>query len=233
MAELTPNEFHGFSKETVSFFKNLKKNNTRDWFEVHRSNYENHVMGPAKAFVVAMGEQLKTIVPRVHAIPQINKSIFRLNRDTRFSMDPTPYKTNLGIYLWEGGASKMEGVGFYFHLEPPTLMLGSGAYMFSDKQIARYRRAVVDPKLGKELTKIAAMVSGLEGWELGGKHYKRVPAGFDPNHPNAPLLLHNGLYAGFDTAIPEEFFSDRLVDYCMDRYAPLLPLHRWLVKATG
>lgn len=233
MPEANPAPFNGFSKETVSFFKGLKKHNTRDWFEAHRPVYETHVMGPAKSFVVALGEKLKTIAPRVHAIPQINKSIFRLNRDTRFSMDPTPYKTNLGIYFWEGGAVKMEGVGFYFHLEPPDIMLGSGAYMFSDKQITRYRRAAVDPKLGKELTKIAAMVSALEGWELGGKHYKRVPAGFDSDHPNAPLLLHNGLYAGFDTAIPEEFFSARLIDYCFDRYAPLLPLHRWLVKATG
>jgi len=105
--------------------------------------------------------------------------------------------------------------------------------MFSDTQIARYRRAAVHPKLGKELAEIAAMVSGLQGWELGGKHYKRVPAGFDPGHPNAPLLLHNGLYAGFETAIPEEFFSARLIDYCFDKYAPLLPLHRWLVKATA
>lgn len=233
MPEAMPAQFDGFSKETVAFFKNLAKNNNREWFERHRPVYEAHVMGPAKAFVVAMGERLKTIAPRVNAIPRINKSIFRLNRDTRFSMDPTPYKTNLGILFWEGGGSKMEGPGFYFHLEPPDLWLGSGTWMFSDKQIARYRRAVVEPNLGKELAKIAAMVSSLEGWELGGKHYKRVPAGFDPGHPNAPLLLHNGLYAGFETAIPEEFFSARLIDYCFDRYAPLLPLHRWLVKANG
>ena len=233
MSESTPAPFNGFSRETVAFFKGLKKNNTRDWFEGHRPVYEAHVMGPAKAFVTAMGEKLKTIAPRIHAIPQINKSIFRLNRDTRFSMDPTPYKTNLGILFWEGGGSKMEGTGFYFHLEPPDLWLGAGTWMFSDMQIARYRRAVVHPKLGKELAEIAAMVSGLQGWELGGKHYKRVPAGFDVNHPNAPLLLHNGLYAGFETPIPEEFFSVRLIDYCMDRFAPLLPLHRWLVKATA
>jgi uncharacterized protein (TIGR02453 family) len=225
--------FTGFTKETVSFFKGLKKNNTRDWFESHRDVYDAHVMGPAKSFVVALGARLKTIAPAVLAVPQVNKSIFRLNRDTRFSLDPTPYKTNLGLYFWEGGASKMEGVGFYFHLEPPDIMLGSGAYMFSDKAMARYRRTVVDPKLGKELTKIAAAVSAMPGWELGGRHYKRVPAGFDPKHANALLLLHNGLYAGYEAKIPEEFFSARLIDYCFDRYAPLLPLHRWLVKAIG
>jgi uncharacterized protein (TIGR02453 family) len=232
MPETTPIKFEGFSKETITFFKGLKKNNSREWFERRRPVYEAHVMGPAKAFVTAMGERLKTIAPHINAIPRINKSIFRLNRDTRFSMDPTPYKTNLGLLFWEGG-TKMEGPGFYFHLEPPDLWLGAGTWMFSDKQLVRYRRSVVDPKLGKELAKITNMVSALEGWEIGGKHYKRAPAGFDPGHPNAPLLLHNGLYAGFETAIPEEFFSDRLVDYCFDRYAPLLPLHHWLIKAIG
>jgi len=226
-------EFNGFSKATVDFFKGLKTNNTREWFEAHRLIYESEVMAPAKAFVTAMGTRLKELVPRLNAIPKINKSIFRLNRDTRFSADPTPYKTNLGIYFWEGGASRMEGAGFYFHLEPPRLMLGGGAYMFSDKQLPRYRRAVVDRKFGPELTKIVAELSRLAGWEIGGKHYKRVPAGFDPSHPNAALLLHNGLYGGIEMNIPKEFYSGRLIDYCLERYAALVPLHRWLMKTTG
>jgi uncharacterized protein (TIGR02453 family) len=233
MSATNETKFHGFSKETVAFFKGLKKNNTREWFEGRRPVYEAHVMEPAKAFVEAMGARLKEVVPRINAIPKINKSIFRLNRDTRFSMDPTPYKTNLGIYFWEGGGSRMEGAGFYFHFEPPDLWLGAGTYMFSDQRIVRYRRAVVDPKLGRELAEIIAALSAREGLEIGGKHCKRVPAGFDPAHPNAPLLLYNGLFASLETAIPEEFFSDRLIDYCMERYAPLVPLHRWLVKSTG
>lgn len=226
-------QFTGFTKETVNFFKGLKKNNNREWFERHRPVYEAHVMGPAKAFVAAMGERLRPLVPGINAIPKINKSIFRLNRDTRFSMDPSPYKTNLGIYFWEGGGSRLEGTGFYFHLEPPHLMLGAGSYMFSDKQIVRYRRAVVDPELGRELTRIIAAISDRQGWEIGGRHYKRLPAGFDPAHPIASLLLHNGLYASRETEIPEEFFSGRLLDYCRDGYAPFIPLHKWLVQATA
>jgi uncharacterized protein (TIGR02453 family) len=182
---------------------------------------------------VAMGERLRAHVHSIAAIPQVNKSIFRLNRDIRFSQDPTPYKVNLGILFWEGGGSRKEGPGFYFHLEPPELWLGGGVWMFTDKQLARYRRAVVDPRLGKELAKIVAAIRELGGWEIGGQHYKRVPAGFDARHPNAALLLHNGLYAGWESPIPEEFYSGRLIDYCLDRYVPLVPLHRWLVKATS
>ena len=223
--------FSGFSKETVRFFKGLQRNNSREWFDQNRTLYDKHVMEPAKAFVLAMGTRLRPLVPRIVAVPKINKSIFRINRDTRFSLDKSPYKTNLGIYFWEGPRSRMESSGFYFHLEPPILMLGGGRYIIPDHLLGRFRRAATDPRLGQELTRIITHISKLEGFSLGGKHYKRLPAGFDPAHPNAELLLFRGLYAGCEENIPEELFSERLIDYCFEKYKLLVPLHRWLVKA--
>jgi uncharacterized protein (TIGR02453 family) len=223
--------FSGFTKETVRFFEGLGRNNTREWFAAHKEAYDKNVMEPAKAFVIAMGERLRTAVPRIVAVPQVNKSIFRLNRDTRFSQDPTPYKTNLGLYFWEGTV-KMESPGFYFHLEPPDVYIGGGVYMFSNSLLARYRRAAADSGLGRELGKIVTEITKREGYEIGGKHYKRVPAGYAADSPNAELLKHNGLHAGCEIKIPAEFFSDRLVNFCFERYEPLFPLHRWLMKLT-
>jgi len=228
-----PAVFSGFTKETVRFFNGLRRNNTREWFGAHRETYDARVMEPAKAFVGALGEKLRTAVPMIIAVPMVNKSIFRLNRDTRFTLDPSPYKTNLGLYFWEGTKSRMESPGFYFHVEPPDMYLGSGMYMFPDNLMPRYRRAVVDPKLGKELQKVLAAVAKHKEYEIGGKHYKRVPAGYDPAHSNAELLKHNGLWVGYETKIPEEFYSARLVDYCFERYEPLVPLHRWFMKWAG
>ncbi len=222
--------FSGFTKETVRFFTALRKNNNREWFERNRETYDNHVMAPAKLFVTAMGERLKAIAPRIVAVPKVNKSIFRINRDTRFSLDPSPYKANLGILFWDGARPKMESSGFYFHLEPPDLWLGVGLYMIPDPLLGRFRKAVVESKSGAEIRKIKAEISAMAGFSLGGEHYKRVPAGFDPAHPNAALLKHRGLYASFESKIPAEFFSARLVEYCFERFEPLAPLHRWLMK---
>ena len=108
--------FQGFTRETVRFFVDLKTNNNKQWFEQHRMTYETQVLEPAKAFVRAMAPRLKTISQNIIAVPKINKSLFRINRDTRFSLDPSPYKTNLGIYFWEGGPSRLECSGFYFHV---------------------------------------------------------------------------------------------------------------------
>ena len=225
--------FAGFTKETVRFFTGLRRNNNREWFEAHRDVYEAHVMEPAKLFVTAMGKRLKDIAPTVVAVPKVNKSIFRINRDTRFSLDPTPYKTNLGIFFWDSSRPRLESSGFYFHLEPPDMMVGGGMYMIPDHLLPRYREAVVDPKKGADIRKIVAAIRAVPGYTVDGVHYKRVPAGFDPAHPNAELLKHKGLYAGIESKIPDEFYTPGLVDYCFERFARIHPLNRWLMKLFG
>jgi uncharacterized protein (TIGR02453 family) len=222
--------FSGFPRDGVVFFEELKKNNEKEWFDRHKDRFQTAVMSPARAFVSAMGERLRAISPGVVADPRVNKSIFRINRDTRFSLDKSPYKTHLGIFFWEGRRPKMECSGYYFHLEPPRLMLGAGIYMFPRQLIHPFRTAAVDPDHGDRLAEIVETLKKKSRYEIGGVHYKRMPPGYDQEHPNAPLLLHNGLYVGSETEIPEELFSERLLGYCMKVFTDLHPLHQWLVE---
>jgi hypothetical protein len=68
-----------------------------------------------------------------------------------------------------------------------------------------------------------------KNYSYGGSHYKRVPRGYDANHPNSELLKHNGLFGSMETGIPEEFYSDKLVDYCFNIFKDMAPLHNWLL----
>lgn len=222
--------FKGFSKETVSFFRRLKRNNNKAWFDNHKSEYEQHVLEPAKAFVAVLGERMRETIPGIVAEPKINRSIFRIYRDTRFSPDKTPYKTHLALFLWEGGLSRMECPGFYFHLEPAKLFLGAGIYTLSPKMIGRYRKAVVDPEFGPKLSEIIHEINKVKDFQLGEKHYKRIPSGFDPKHPNASFLLYNGLHVWQESSLPDEIYSEKLVQYCWKKYRLCLPLHQWLVS---
>jgi uncharacterized protein (TIGR02453 family) len=224
--------FSGFSKQTVEFYTQLKKNNNKSWFEEHKSDYETYVMTPARDFVVAMGERLEKLSPNIHADPRVNKSIFRIYRDTRFSKDKTPYKTNLAMWWWEGEGPRMECSGYYIHIEPPNLMLGVGIYMFPRDMLKTYRDSVVSPIYGPALQQAIEEVSRQEKYSIGDKHYKRVPRGYDPDHENAELLLYNGLHAGFETDIPRVFYSEDLLDYCFDIYNDLYPIHKWLMEMT-
>jgi uncharacterized protein (TIGR02453 family) len=222
--------FPGFPKRTVQFLRDLKKNNDRDWFAAHKAEYEAAVLEPARAFVLAMGGQLRRLSPGIRFDPRANGSLFRIYRDTRFSPDKSPYKTNLGIFFWEGGGPRMDCPGYYFHLEPPTLMLGGGLYIFSRPLLERYRRTVADPEYGLELAAIVKKIGTRPGYTLGGEHYKRVPAGYDAEPQAEFLLRHAGLYAGWEGRIPAELHSPALVDYCFEKFKVMKPLHEWLVK---
>jgi len=222
--------FSGFPKAGVQFLNDLAKNNDKVWFNINKETYTTHLLQPAQAFVVAMGKKLEKIAPDIHADPRTDKSIFRIYRDTRFSADKSPFKTHLGIFLWEGDLPKMESSGFYFHLEPPKLLLGCGNYMFSKPLLKTYREAVVDKKSGPAL--MAAIKAVSRKGNLGGKHYKQIPRGFDADHPNAEYLLYNGLHCMTETKIPDELYSESLVDYCFKWYKEMAPLHRWLVEMT-
>jgi uncharacterized protein (TIGR02453 family) len=224
-------EFRGFSEETVRFFSGLSKNNNRRWFEAHRADFEKYVLEPGRAFTQDMGERLTAVAPGIIAEPRVDGSIFRIYRDTRFSKDKTPFKTHLGIFMWEGGGPKMECPGFYFHLEPPKLLLGGGIHIFSRPLLEEYRRSVVHPVHGPDLDEAVASVSKQLG--IGGKHYKRTPRGYDPGHPLADFLLFNGLTAWIEGPVPQAVFSAALVDHCFNVFKGMVPLHRWLLKMAA
>lgn len=222
--------FSGFPRQYFTFFNQLKKNNTREWFEKHRSDYDEYVLHPAREFVIEMGKKLRKIAPGVNAIPKINKSLFKINRDVRFSKDKSPYKTYMGIWLWEGGRKRMESSGFYLHVENKKLLIGVGIKMFPKPLLNRYREAVVDKKQGAALKSAVKKITD-KGYLIDGKHYKKTPRGFDAEHPHAPYLLFNGLTARVEEKVPDVFYSEAIIDYAYDHYKNMLPLHRWLRKS--
>jgi len=222
--------FNGFSKELVDFFQNLNNNNSKQWFEAHRKIYDDYVLQPAREFVIEMGKKLEKIAPAVNAIPKINQSLFRINRDTRFSKDKRPYKTHMGIWFWEGHRKRMESSGFYFHVEEGRLLLAAGVHCFTPEMLTLYREAVIDKALSPHLKKAVKKVS-VKGYSIGGKHYKRIPRGYDSAHRNADFLLYNGLYAMVEQKIPKWFFSPAVIDHSFSYFQKMLPLHGWLKKA--
>ena len=226
----TTSQFRGFPEECVNFYKGLSSNNTKEWFDAHKPDFEKYVLAPARDFVYHMGVRLATITPGIVADPRVNRSIFRPYRDTRFSKDKTPYKTHLGIFMWVGPLAKMDCPGYYFHLEPPILMLGAGNHCFSKPLLELYRDAVVDEEQGPALRKALRAIRKKGDYEIGVKHYKQVPRGYDKNHPNVDLLLFNGLVASTSVPIPQDFYSSTIVDFAFERFQGMSPLVKWLVR---
>ncbi len=221
--------FNGFPEETTRFLEDLRDNNRKDWFDANRERYEDFWLEPARSFVVTAGEALRELAPAVVADPKINGSIRRINRDTRFSKDKTPYKDHLDIGFWEGEGRSMLS-GFWVRLTPDAVGVGVGAHGFDKDRLSRFRQAVVDPDLGKRLERAVADVEEA-GWEVRGEHYKRVPPGFDAADAfQERLLRFAALWTGEDLGHPAELGSAGIIDWLLERWRRQLPLHRWLVE---
>jgi uncharacterized protein (TIGR02453 family) len=225
-------EFNGFPRDALRFYKELTSNNNRDWFQENKSRYQDGVLKPAQAFVETLGERLKILSNGITYDSRTSGvgSILRIYRDIRFSKDKTPYKTHLGVIFWEGKHKKMENPGFYFQLDPSGAEFYSGFYRFSKPFLKAYREAVHDKQLGEEFESILSELNESDGYEWGGDRYKRVPSGYDKDHPRADLLLHKGLW-GKAPSIPNSIVSSpELVDVCFENAVKMMPLHKWLVE---
>lgn len=218
-----------FLFNTIEFLKRLSKNNNREWFYSHKHDYEKNFLLPAKMVVIELGYFLKEYFPNLVVEPEVNKSIFRLNRDTRFSKDKKPYKTNLGIYFWEGKKKKLESSGFYFHIEPKTFLIAVGFYIFPPEILKRYRETLIQLTKNSELYKIINKLQK-KGYSIEEKKFKRLPKGFTPKHPFAELSTFGGLYAMFETNDLEQFKEKDIIEFSKPIMKDMMALHKWITE---
>ena len=220
--------FSAFPQSTLEFLRGLSKRNEKQWFEAHRSDYEEAYVGAGRAFVEHMGPRLQVLSPDVQFMPKINGSILRINRDVRFSNDKTPYKTHLDLWFWHGEKKGWTSPGFYLRITPEIAYLGTGMHVFDKPWMVAFRDAVVDDRRGASLQRTVTAVEASGPYNVGGKSRKRVPQGYPADHPRAGYLLHEGLFAGLE--LPSEAVVDSdFADRCFQHFSAVWPLSNWLL----
>jgi uncharacterized protein (TIGR02453 family) len=122
------------------FFDTLDKNNNKEWFEKNRATYENEVKAPFRKLVEALTEKLAKDLPELNR--EVSKSIFRVNRDIRFSKDKSPYKNHLGAVFSRTGTKDQEYPGFYMHFGAKEILVGGGKYFVSKEDLAKIRQEI-------------------------------------------------------------------------------------------
>ena len=168
------------------------------------------------AFIEEVGPGLKQISKHIVADPRpVGGSLFRINRDIRFSKDKSPYKTAVGMSFWNDGGSQSVAPGFYLHLEPGTSFAGGGIHMADNKTLNRVRDLIVaEPEAWKRVTdekKFAPMYAYM------GESLKRAPQGYDAEHPLVDDLKRKGYgwHAMFSEAdVVGPGFMDRYLEAC-------------------
>ena len=218
-----------FPIQTLAFLEDLATHNDKAWFDANRSRYEEHWLAPARAFVDAVGPKLKTLSPSVEWAPKVNGSIFRINRDTRFSKDKTPYKVQVDLWFWQGDRRGWDSPGFFFRLTPQQLIIGAGMHTMQKEVLSNFRAAV--DRDGDALAAALRPIQEHPELKLGTDAGKLVPRGYAKDHKHAELLKLKGLWGGYEDEVPSIVHEPGFADWCVERWAVTMPLQRWLLES--
>lgn len=222
-------DFTGFPKEYTQFFSELENNNNKDWFTANRKRYDDYVVATSKAFVPAFGERLRDFLPGIQYEAKANKSLGRINRDIRFSKDKSPYNRHMTYRFWEGEGKVTGNPHFTVWVGHEGIGVGAGMRGFSKERIEDFRNRLVDKRAGEEFGKLAEKLEQA-GYEFMGEKYKKVPTGYDAEHPNAKWLKFVGMacYVKMDT--PKEINSVEILDVLAKHCEMMAPLHYWIME---
>ena len=173
-------------KDLFKFFRDLTKNNDRNWFQRNKPRYERDVKEPLLQFISDFGPHLRRINPHLVADPRsVGGSLFRIHRDVRFSSDKSPYKTHAGVRFPHEQTKTVHAPGYYLHLEPGTVFAAAGIWHPDPVTLKKVRDAIVADSSGWK----RATSQSLRGkCTLGGESLKKIPRGYDPDHPFASDL---------------------------------------------
>lgn len=216
--------FPGFPPEARKFLRDLKANNTREWFQARKQIYEQQVRAPMTELVLALGEELREAAPELLTDPK--KAIYRIYRDVRFSRDKSPYKTHIAATFGPRGLEKHTGAGTYFHIAPDEVLVAGGVYMPGSRELLAIRQHVASHS--GELRRILKERSFRKAFGgLQGERLKRVPKGFASGHPAADLLVHKQFLA-FAHLPPELAETPKLYKELLKHFQVMLPFLRFL-----
>lgn len=216
-----------FTKDFISFFKELEKNNNKEWFDANRKRYEASVKKPFYTFLDEMIGRINALDPEVRI--QAKDAVMRINRDIRFSPDKTPYNAHYGGIISSAGRKDKTVPGIFLRFTATKIGILGGAHGIDKDQLRKVRTTIA-----KDLKGFKQLINGKAfkekfGEILGDKH-KRIPKEFQSAFEKEPLIANKAFY--YMAEIPaKNITDDRLPDIIMDHWTVARPVMDFLTKA--
>lgn len=219
--------FAGFPDEAIQFFLELQAEQNRVWFKAHQDDFERLVRRPMELLVSELQERLTDVYPD---LTDVEPHIFRIQRDTRFAKDKSPYKTNIAasvpIRLEREGEDRHTTPGIYLSFGLDGEYIAIGAWHMPPEVLPRYRQEL-DTRAGRQLMSHVDKLLA-QGWQVGSMEtLKRVPPPYPQDHPCAELLKRKGLGLSIQ---PSENISATpgYADWAEARLRDATPIIKWL-----
>ncbi len=214
------------TQDLFLFLIELKNNNHKPWFDANNDRYQ----ALRKSFLAFSEEMIAKVSLFDESIIGINpkKTMFRINRDIRFSKNKAPYKSNFGASISEG---KGDAPGYYVHIEPDACFLAGGCYMPMPEDLAKIRNYI--DATGEELRQITENADFVREYGvLQGERLKSAPKGYPKDHAQADLLAMKGFFVSHKVT-EEQVCSPDFPEYAAKVFKALLPLNDFLRAAVS
>ena len=220
-----------FTRDLFTFLGDLAAHNDRTWFKANQERYERAVREPALEFINDFAGPLAGISRHFVADSRtVGGSLFRIQRDTRFAADKTPYKTNTGMQFRHELAKDAHAPGFYVHLEPGECFMGVGLWHPDTKTAYAIRRSIDENRAAwKRITRTPPFT---DVFSLGGESLSRPPRGYEAEHPLIEDLKRKDFIASTRLTEDDITSDDFMEDFTANcrRAAPFM---RFLCRAVG
>jgi len=227
-------EFQGFSDKTLPFLESIRQNNSKEWFENHKTEYETLILNPSRLFVEEMGEHLMALEPTVNFSPKINQSLFRIYRDTRrMGANKVPLKHRIGVIFWQGSGKRLQSSSFYLHFSPDELFISVGVRWFEKPMLDAYRESIKNETTRAKLASILEDIqSKNKDYKVIDKGYKRYPKGFSSDMEFAELSLYKGMatYTVVDPHLIED--GEKFIEKLYEVYEDMLSLQQFMYDVS-
>jgi len=223
--------FATFRPQTIAFLGELKSNNNREWFNDNKARYEELVLDVALNFIQSMHDPLRTMAPNFTAIPKrMGGSLMRVYRDTRFSKNKLPYKTNIGIQFRHEQAKNVHSPGYYVHIDPEQVFLGVGMWRPESEALTAIRKRIDDHQA--EWLRARDATPFQRQFRLGGESLSRPPRGFGKDHPLLEDLRRKDFIA-VRTMTTADAVQPRFQQKVETSFKAATPYMQFLCKAVG
>jgi uncharacterized protein (TIGR02453 family) len=218
-----------FTKSYIKFFKDLAKNNEREWFHANKKRYEEDVKQPFTDFVQQMIDLVKEQDPTVLITPK--EAMFRIFRDTRFSKDKTPYKLKMSAVISKGGRKDHSHPGIYVEIGADEVGVYSGAWGPDKNQLQGIRETIAsNPKAFRSIIEDKKFVK-LFG-AVNGEKNKRIPKEFVEVAEKEPLIFNKSFYV-FTKMDAESILKKDFNKKVLNCYEVAQPFGKYLSKAMA
>jgi uncharacterized protein (TIGR02453 family) len=217
-----------FTADFINFFKELSQNNNKKWFDQNRTRYEKSVKIPFQTFVERMIEKIQTDDPEVKITTK--ESIFRINRDIRFSKDKTPYKTHMSALISRTGKKDRGFPGIFFSMSAENITIYGGAHSIEKDRLYSIRK-YISGHLETFSKLLDDRVFKDKYGRIHGDKNKRIPAEFNDAAEKQPLLFNKAYYY-FAKLNVKLILDPNLEDIFMDYYLAAKPMREFLISAV-